>query len=73
MGGISVKHWQCEIEVLLLCLDRQKVKATKEWQKTNAIGIISKAGDTDCERLTEQLSQTAVDEIQWIEAAGSCK
>ena len=35
MGGISVKHWQCEIEVLLLCLDRQKVKATKEWQKTN--------------------------------------
>ena len=45
MGGISVKHWQCEIEVLLLCLDRQKVKATKEWmQKTNAIGIISKAG-----------------------------
>ena len=45
MGRISVKHWQCEIEVLLLCLDRQKVKATKEWmQKTNAIGIISKAG-----------------------------
>ena len=37
MGGISVKHWQCEIEVLLLCLDRQKVKATKEWQKTNVV------------------------------------